>query len=78
MSENQERALQQELANSKARVGDLEQSLQYAEQRVHGMADNLARFSDQKYVIEVSVIVFIIVKLRYRAWLMVRFFKSEM
>ena len=65
-SECRERALQQELANTKAKLCDLEQNLQYGEQRMQVMAGNLARFSDQKYTIEVHKIT----KSQILSWLL--------
>ncbi|XP_038054720.1 myosin-11-like [Patiria miniata] len=51
-SEMQERRLHQEVANRNASLTEQQQALQYAQQRLQSMADNLERFSDQKSTIE--------------------------
>lgn len=52
-SEMQERRLRQEVSNGKTSLCELQQALQYSQQRLQETADNLGRFSDQKSTIEV-------------------------
>ena len=52
-SEMQERRLRQEVSNGKTSLSEFQQALQYSQQRLQEMADNLGRFSDQKSIIEV-------------------------
>ncbi|XP_071790330.1 uncharacterized protein [Asterias amurensis] len=51
-SEMQERRLRQEVSNGKTSLSEFQQALQYSQQRLQEMADNLGRFSDQKSIIE--------------------------